>query len=265
MKMRMAFSAGGAAGAVSAGSNAEFLISGAAKKGIGDILDGVLVSNPGHISHVRTFFGDVDIICDYTFNIFNSNSAQYLFDQGINNITFSPELTLGHLSNMKKVTDISAEIIAYGRIPVMNTKYCAIGSITGGLTRAKKCSSACINGSYALKDRMGAEFPVISDRAGCSSIVLNSKVLYIPGELRELRDAGISTFRINVYDETPDEVSEIIKVYRSSLAFNKGSSYSEDGHYSDSRYYLEGGSGYSKILNKLMDKGITKGHLFRGV
>jgi len=154
---------------------------------------------------------------------------------------------------MDNIKDVYGEIIAYGRIPVMNTKYCAVGCVSGGFSKGERCSSICLKGKYYLKDRIGAEFPIISDRIGCNSIILNSKIIYIPDEIKELSQAGIKTFRLNVYDETRSEILEVLKIYSNSLDIDKDSS------------YCEGGSEYNRILQKLIEKGITKGHLFRGV
>ena len=238
---------------VATGPASKEMIANAVNKGILDMIDGVLISNPGHIEHVRAHMGNIKIVCDYTFNVFNSKTTQFLCDLGLKNITYSPELNLGLLNNMDNIKDAYGEIIAYGRIPVMNTKYCAVGCVSGGFSKGEKCSAVCLKGKYYLKDRIGAEFPIISDRIGCNSIILNSKIIYIPDEIKELSEAGIKTFRINVYDETRNEILDVLKIYSNSLGIDNDSSYSE------------GGSEYNRILQKLIEKGITKGHLFRGV
>src|SRR5665647_1626045 len=178
---------------VATGPASKEMIANAVNKGILDMIDGVLISNPGHIEHVRAHMGNIKIVCDYTFNVFNSKTAQFLCDLGLKNITYSPELNLGLLNNMDNIKDVYGEIIAYGRIPVMNTKYCAVGCVSGGFSKGERCSSICLKGKYYLKDRIGAEFPIISDRIGCNSIILNSKIIYIPDEIKELSEAGIKT------------------------------------------------------------------------
>ena len=67
--------------------------------------------------------------------------------------TLSYEMTLPQIRDISKA--VPAELIAYGRMPLMVTEHCLIRNRTGECT--------CHLGAMKLTDKTGAEFPVIKD------------------------------------------------------------------------------------------------------
>lgn len=104
---------------------------------------------------------------NFTLNIFNSFSADYMKTLGLEDIILSPELKLQQIENIH--TELPAGAIIYGKIPLMLTRNCPI-----------KNESGCNRCSGCLTDRTGRKFPVV-----CSpdyTEILNSECLYMPAE-----------------------------------------------------------------------------------
>jgi putative protease len=95
---------------------------------------------------------------------------------------------------------------------------------------------------------MGMTFPVNCDNIDCRSIIFNSNVLFIPESLKRLRQSGINTIRLNITDEKPELIRELVRLYRTAA---------------DS--FDEASSKYSGLIASIKEKGFTKGHLYRGV
>lgn len=162
-----------------------------------------------------TFNKNFDFVGNYTLNIYNCNTANNLFELGINTVTISPELDLDGITQLcNSVND--SELIVYGNIPLMNTNYCLFG-------KTNKCHTNCIhsgsprsstptcksNFRFYLKDRMNYNFRVIPDNIDTVSTIYNSKITSI-----ESSKFNISSLRIEILDESIDEINEIINTVK---------------------------------------------------
>ena len=91
----------------------------------------------------------------------------------------------------------------------MVSEYCPIGSTIGGRCKDKNCSAPCLKEDFTLIDKYNEGFRVMTDKY-CRSHILNSSPLNLIDEIKELKEFGITTFRIDFTDETSMEVQEII-------------------------------------------------------
>ena len=98
--------------------------------------------------------------------------------------------------------NIEKEIIAYGRTLLMTSEYCAIGTY-------KNCNAICEKGNYKLKDRIGFEFPVYTDRVNCNNLIYNSKITSI-----SYKDLNADSIRIDILEETQDEIQNIVNIHK---------------------------------------------------
>jgi putative protease len=176
-------------------------------------IDGILIGNLSHMELLvdarLPFFGD------HSLNIYNTQSVKSVATFGLQGITLSHELSL---SEMKKIDGFGTEIEAtvFGRVPVMTSEHCPIGSEVSDRPDSRNCG-LCHKGRYLLKDRMGAEFPVIGDPISCRSTLLHWDKRYVPEYIKDLSAAGVTVFRQYLDDEGPEAIKEIETVFRRSL------------------------------------------------
>ena len=227
--------------------NYDYLIKSKLRAAVKAGISGLLIGNLGSIEYAAGF-PYLKIIGDYSLNVYNSSSIEMLSAMGLDGITLSLELTLNQINRLERTPGVDREAAVYGRIPIMTSEYCPAGSIAGGLGAGLKCKEVCKNGSFALKDRMGMEFPVLCDRIDCRSTLLNSNVLFVPDDLDRIISSGVDILRLYVTDEPADEIEEIVNLYRDIAAF--GTSAMKD---------------YRGIIERIKTRGFTKGHFFRGV
>ena len=164
-----------------------------------------------------------------TLNVYNSLSAAYFAKNKPTII--SPELNLYEISDLLKNTDADAELIVYGRLPLMIMKNCPMNA-----------SGKCQNGEmkYRLRDRKHEEFPLMCDgkKGSCRSILLNSKPLYMADKLQDLTRLNINGLRLIFTVENFSQCGKIIDEYKRALAGEN-------------------------VVNTLDD--FTRGHFYRGV
>ncbi len=162
----------------------------------------VLVGNIGYLNAFDSFGGKYNIYCDYTLNVTNTLSCQYLEKHGAKNITASVEANLKNVKNM--MTD-SADltVLGYGQIPLMITKSCIKSNIRG------KCNP----NDLVMKDRKGEEFIIACENCSQNAIY-NPYPIMMSDKLNDLRAAGIGSVRLHFFRENKAQVQEIIHSFK---------------------------------------------------
>ena len=178
-------------------------------------IQGIVISHLSQLKLMPKDLNSLDIVGNYTLNIYNSYSNQILKDLNINTSTISPELDSEGILGIGK--NIATELIVYGNIPVMNMNYCLLGKSNHCYNKCeKKCNS---NSKYYIKDRMGLLFRVIPDNIQTITTIYNSKITSI-----EYKNFDVDFVRVDILDE---DISAINKIINTILLGNKlnGSNY----------------------------------------
>ena len=170
----------------------------------------VLVGNIGLLIPARD--AKMRIHGDFGLNIFNSASMNVLRDLQLASATLSFEMTLPQIRDVSK--GVNAELIVYGRLPLMVTEHCLMKNRTG------ECS--CHTGPAKLTDKTGAEFPIIKDGNTCRSVLLNGKKLSWLDRQDDLAKLGLWAIRLYFTTENAREVDRIINDYLHPEGFDPG-------------------------------------------
>lgn len=166
-------------------------------------IEGIVISNLSHIEMLKKHEDDIkslDIIANYTLNISNNNTIKELKNLKISKYIVPPELDKESIQSLEG--NIEKEIIVYGRTLLMTTEYCTIGTL-------KKCPAICEKGTYKLKDRMGFEFPIYTDRVNCNNLIYNSKITSISH-----KGLNADSIRIDILEENEEEIQKIIDTHK---------------------------------------------------
>lgn len=185
------------------------------KSNIKNILDtykisGIVISNIGQLEILKdlNINTNLDIIANYSFNVFNNYTENELQGLGFSTFTISPELDKYSIYSILKNKKIKSEMIIYGSTPVMNSNYCLLGSSNRCY---KDCTRKCMsNNKYYLKDRMGFNFRIIPDNSQTVTTIYNSKILSILPT-----DFNSDNYRIDILDENIDEINNIVSTVKS--------------------------------------------------
>ena len=145
----------------------------------------------------------LEIIGNYTLNVFNNHTIEELADLGLDRIMVSPELDKDTLEEVAKHASIPTELMVYGRLPLMNMGYCVLGKANRCYP---ECDMKCRSGNdYYLKDRIGFKFPVKPDNMQTVTTIYNSKITSL-----EYSDIDSEYIRISILEENIDEINNII-------------------------------------------------------
>jgi putative protease len=162
-----------------------------------------LVGNVGHIDLVRR--AGLIPVGDFRFNITNCESVCVLEDMGIDSLILSPELTLPQARDIKGDTSL----IVYGRIPLMMVEKCVIKEIAD-------CDT-CGKNAAVLTDRRGVRFPVLREWEH-RNVIYNSLPTSMSDRQDQLAKAGLVSQHFLFSTETPDEVDEVINLWKKGNA-----------------------------------------------
>ena len=154
-------------------------------------------------------YKDNDLYIDYTLNIANASSVDLMNKDKVKAITLSTEMDIKKVKDLVSKFDTipNLEVIVYGNIEVMVTKYCILNT---HINSEDKCSVCKQNKEYYLVDRMNEEYKILTDKL-CNNIIMSSKKINLINKVNEYKNIGINNFRCQFLDETYDEVIDIIK------------------------------------------------------
>lgn len=169
-------------------------------------IKGIVTSNLGI---VHRFMGKLPIIGDYKLNIFNVEALTF-YNRFFNTNCLSVELNRSEISEIVRKSEGSSQLLIYGKIENMVSEYCVVGSTFGDKSSKKSCNRSCEKGSMYLKDRMGAELTVQTDKF-CRCHIYNSVPLNLIDNISELKKIGIKHYRIDFIDEEYEDVKKIAK------------------------------------------------------
>lgn len=170
-------------------------------------IKGFVISNIGNLELLKDYRNTYEFVCNYTLNIFNDLTVNEL---ACDVITLSPELNKSDLQSLCNcINKPRTELIVYGKTPLMNSNYCLLGKTNKCYTSCEHLCNSSISNNFYLKDRLGFLFKVVPDNIETVTTIYNSKITSI-----EHTDVSVDTVRIDILDETLDEINNIIKTVK---------------------------------------------------
>lgn len=213
--------------------------------------DGIMIASYGWLPVLRQLTG-LPLVADFSLNVFNRQSGAFLMEHGIGRVTLSPELTGEQVKCLAGCSPVATEAIVHGALPLMISRYCAVGSVLGGKDEDSGCSMRCRDASFALLDRKGVVFPVETDQH-CLMHIYNSRELCLLDTLPYLVQAGPAVLRVEARREDQDYVARTVKTYRWVLDSLRNSPDRLPDLTAVMQKMVQGGPGF------------TRGHYYRGV
>lgn len=151
------------------------------------------------------------VASDYYLNVVNNESIKLLADLGIKRVCLSPEI-----KNLHKISSsIDIEMIIYGRLELMITKYCPINMILN--EDNNKCDLCLKKDKFYLKDHANRIYPLIQSRHIIH--IMHHKNIDLFNNIDEYINKGINCFRLELFDETSEEVQILIDKLKGAISY----------------------------------------------
>lgn len=183
-------------------------------------VDAVICADLGVISMVRRIAPNLDVHVSTQANITNSESALVYVNMGVKRLILAREMTLSEIVELRSKipADIELEAFCHGAMCISYSGRCLLSNFfTGRDANRGACVQAC-RWNYAIREiNKDQEYPIEEDAHG--SYILNSKDMCMIDYLDKLRDAGVTSLKIEGRMKTEYYVANIVNAYRQALNY----------------------------------------------
>ncbi|MNM35284.1 putative protease YhbU precursor [compost metagenome] len=185
--------------------------------------DAVLVRNTGALYYyLRRRREEPDavhpqLIGDFSLNIANHKAVDLFLEAGCDIVTPSYDLNIQQMVDLLERSRTSkVEVVIHQHLPMFHTEHCVYCTFMSEGTDYTNCGRPCESHRASLQDRIGMSHPVRVDE-GCRNTVYNAIEQSGAEYLSNFRDLGVSSFRVEFLEETPEQVEEVIDLYSRAL------------------------------------------------
>jgi U32 family peptidase len=178
--------------------------------------DEFLVHNIGTLNY---FEGktDVPLHADYSFNIWNSDSASLLNDHGIKIFTPGLELTLPQIYNLgEQSSTLQMECMIHGSMPGMLLEYCIVGTHMTGTGKHDPCPGPCTKRNYAMQNKLEGLHWLETDQY-CRNHLFMIKDLCTIGFIDQIVATGANRLRIEGVLYDAEYLKKLVFIYHQAL------------------------------------------------
>ena len=159
----------------------------------------------------------IPFIADYSLNVSNELTADFLMGQGAQRVTASYDLNRDQLVNL--VTSVPSdwlEVVIHQHMPMFHMEHCVFCAVLSPGTNKTNCGRPCDTHLVQLRDRMGSEHPLKAD-VGCRNTLYNAVPQSAAEAVGTLLERGVRHLRIEFLDEQASDVRRIVNLYRDLL------------------------------------------------
>lgn len=185
--------------------------------------DAVLVRNTGALYfYLRHRLENPDkahprLIGDFSLNIANHKAVDLFTEAGCELVTPSYDLNIQQMVDLLGRADTSRlEIVIHQHMPMFHTEHCVYCTFLSEGTDFTNCGRPCEEHRASLQDRIGMSHPVRVDE-GCRNTVYNAIEQSGAEYLANFMELGVSRYRVEFLEETPEQVHEVISLYNRAL------------------------------------------------
>lgn len=183
-------------------------------------VDAVICADLGVISMVRRIAPNLAVHVSTQSNITNSESAMVYVNMGVKRLILAREMTMEEIACLraKIPADIELEAFCHGAMCISYSGRCLLSNFfTGRDANRGACVQSCRWG-YAIREvSRQQEYPIEEDSHG--TYILNSKDMCMIDYLDKLRDAGVTSIKIEGRMKTEYYVANIVNAYRMALDY----------------------------------------------
>jgi putative protease len=180
--------------------------------------DAILVRNFAAISLFRGLASRPTLVADFSLNVANELSADALLDAGLDRLVPSYDLNWEQLAALLGRFDPGRfEVVIHQHMPMFHMEHCVYAAFLSSGKDWRDCGRPCDRHRVDLRDRVGADFPVVVD-AGCRNTVFNAVAQSAAEFLPRMLGTGVRHFRVELLRETAAEVAPLLEQYARILA-----------------------------------------------
>lgn len=182
-------------------------------------IDAFIISDPGIIPVLKKFFPETELHLSTQANCVNTNSAKLYRDLGFSRIIPGRELSLKEIETIKRnVEGLEIEVFVHGAMCLAYSGRCFLSKYLAERSANRgDCAHSC-RWKYRVveeSERKGEYFPVIEGEN--FTTILSSKDLCMIDHLRDLKNAGVDSVKIEGRMKSLYYTAVVTRVYRKMI------------------------------------------------
>ncbi|MDD3363849.1 MAG: U32 family peptidase [Syntrophomonas sp.] len=190
-----------------------------------DPVSGVIVNDLGSLKLFKD--SGLELWAGYGLNTFNHEAASLLQEIGVSRIIASLEIDAPHLKSLLG-SGAPVELIVHGSLPGMVSDHCVIRAAQA--EEEGECGLYCLQDDYALVDRCGQKYKIITDYNCRNHLVFPYDLCLFP-HLPRLMAWGVKSFRINGQYYSPEKLAMVVAIYREAIEQIKQGNWNSQDNY----------------------------------
>ena len=174
--------------------------------------DKILVRNLGAIEFLRNEC-KIPLIGDFSLNVTNSMTAEYLINKGLETVNTSYDLNQEQLLDMiSHGNPAKLEVTLHQYMPEFHMEHCVFAAFLSTGSSFKDCGKPCEKHEVKLKDPYGNWHYLKADHE-CRNTFFKATPQSASFLLAELKDRGVKSLRFEALNETEQDLNHKILVY----------------------------------------------------
>ena len=158
---------------------------------------------------------------DFSLNVSNHLSTQYLLNKGLATVTASYDLNSQQVSDLLKSTNASRiEVTAHQYMPAFHMEHCVFAACLSTGSSFRDCGKPCEKHRVELKDEFGNRHQIKADPE-CRNTMFNAVAQSAAKYVSDWQALGLGAVRYEALYERGPELINKIKGYRDLLAGKK--------------------------------------------
>jgi len=189
-------------------------------------VDAIIVSDLGIMAYAKKYAPKLPIHVSTQANITNKYSAMQFVELGASRLILARELSVKEIKEIREAIpkEVEIECFVHGAMCISYSGRCLLSNyLSGRDSNRGACIQAC-RFEYTITEKSrhnGEQYEIQEDDRG--TYILNSKDLCMIKHLKELIDAGVTSFKIEGRMKSPYYVAVVTNAYRRALdAIEKG-------------------------------------------
>ena len=177
--------------------------------------DVILIRNLGALHWLKKNMdiSQTQLIADYSFNITNSMTAQWMIDHDLKTLHPAHDCNKDQLLDLIQQFGASPwEISLHHYMPTFHMEHCVFAGFLSNGNSVKDCGKPCEHHEVEVRDHKGARHFLKSDQE-CRNTMFNGTPQSASKLARELLDFGVTQFRLEALLEDSKTLAEKVRGY----------------------------------------------------
>lgn len=182
-------------------------------------IDAAIVSDIGCIALIKNTVPELDIHVSTQAGVVNYVTANELYKMGATRIVLAREVDIDNIRRIrdKIPEDMDIEVFVHGAMCVSFSGRCLLSSfMTGRNANKGECAQPCRWKYHLVEEKRPGEYYELCEGDG-GSYILNAKDMCMIEHLKELKDAGVTSFKIEGRAKSAYYTAVVTNAYRAAI------------------------------------------------